>query len=190
MRLGLTLLACLLVWSCGGPPSVFDTDHESPLLQAPPLGDAAGGGVWIGPIAGAPEPAGDDFRKALAKALIARDVAAGLESAGPLSARLSAAAAPATHAGRGYVDVWWRLEGADGALWDAFSAATPLDFRVERPETRATIDQIALRLEAFLSPPQAAEAAPEAPLRIAVPPAETDGFEDGAPLASALAFKV
>ncbi len=164
---------------------MFHTDRSDPLLTAPPLIDAAGGGVWLAPLDGA-ETEDKPFRDALAKALARREVPAGVESAGPRGAKLFGAAAPATHEGGGYVDVWWRLEGPDGALRDAFSVRAPLDFRVERPETKVAIDEVAARVADMLGPPPVEKAVARA-IPFAAPPAETEGFEDGRPLARAMA---
>jgi len=187
MRVFLIAAMGLMLAACGSlPPSVFRSDRDSPLQQPPPLSDAAGGGLWIAPMAGAQAPT-DLFRRALMQALLKREVPAGVDSAGPRGARLLGAAGPATYEGRGYVEVWWRLEGADGALWDAFSTAVPLDFRTERPETRQAIEEVAGRIGDLLGPPPAAVAAARPPIPVAVLPAETSGFEDGLPLARAMA---
>jgi hypothetical protein len=186
MRVVLSLALTLILFGCGLPPSVFRSDHSNPLLEAPPLGEVAGGGVWIAPIAGATAKT-ETFRRALAKALLKREVPVGLDSAGPRGARLLAVAAPATYEGRGYVDIWWRLEGADGALWDAFVIATPLDYRIERPETQVAVAEIADRLGDMLGPPPPAKAAVVERIMVAIPIAETTGFEDGKPLARAMA---
>lgn len=182
MRHGLTaLLLAALLTGCGAPPGVFRADRSSDLLTAPPLSQEAGGGVWIAPIAGAPAAA---FRRSLAQALVARNVPAGLEEAGPLSLVLDGTPGRPVHAGRGYVDVVWRLTGPDGAVLDAFVEPAPLDFRMERPETRAAVDRVAARLAARLARPDR-PAAPANPT-VAVPPARTEGFEDGGPLARAM----
>ncbi len=185
MRLGvavLAVLAALALAACAAPPGVFRADRSDPLLTAPPLTEAVTGGVWIAPVPGIQA---EPFRRALANALVRRDVPAGLDSVGPGGARLLATPAPATHAGRGYVRVDWRLERVDGTVLDAFAVATPLDFRIERPETKAAIAKVADRLAVVLGAPP-----PEAIARtivVAVPPARTDGFADGGPLARAMA---
>ena len=177
----------LALAACGAlPPSVFRSDRSDPLQTPPPLSDAAGGGLWIAPLSGAPAET-DSFRAALQRALLDLEVPAGLDSAGPRGARLLAAVAPATYEGRGYVDVWWRLEGADGALWDAFSVPTPLDFRIERPETKDAIREIATRIGDQLGPPPPAVAAKQGPIPVAVLPAVGVGIEDGVPLSRAMA---
>lgn len=186
--LGLALAAAALLAGCGLPPGVFETDKESPLLTAPPLTAAAPSGVWIAPIKAPPPHDGDgvtSFRRALARALLRRNIAAGIDSFGPGSLKLLSAVQPATHAGGGYVDVIWRLEGPDGLVGDGFIVATPLDFRTERPQTLAAINEVAERLTAYLNPPAPERRADR--IVVATPPAKTVGFEDGAPLARAMA---
>ncbi len=183
------VLAALMVASCGLPPTVFRSDRNSELLTAPPLQETAIGGIFIAPITSANA---DDlaFRQRLARALVQQNVAAGIDSAGAYSAKLLSAAAPATFDGRGYVDVWWRLEGPDGAIWDAFSIPTPLDFREERGETIAVINAITARVVDILGPAALAPQPAEAPIIVAIPPAKTQGFEDGGPLARAMAAQL
>lgn len=184
----IALAALLSLAGCGLPPTVFHTDKNSELLKAPPLQDSAIGGIWIGPITGATADA-SAFRRRLARALVKREVAAGTEVAGAYSAKLLSAAAPATFDGRGYVDVWWRLEGPDGTIWDAFAVKTPLDFRVERGETLTAINTVAARLAGILGPPPTPAQTNRA-IIVAVPPAKTKGFEDGGPLARAMAAQL
>lgn len=182
--IGLVLLG-LAVASCGGAPSgVFRSDRSSDLLTAPPLTQVAGGGLWVAPVTGADAEA-EAFRKALARSLVERDVPAGLDRPGPRSLVLAATAGRPTHAGGGYVDIAWRLTGPDGAVLDDFFGRAPLDFRVERPETQAALIAVADRMARLLAPPQAA--APPPPTVVWTPPAETEGFADGGPLARAMA---
>lgn len=178
----LAIALVLALAGCAEPEGVFRADRADPLLAAPPLTQTVGAGVWVGPVAG---EAGEPFRHALAQALLRRDVPAGFDSVGALGARLTAAPGVPTHAGAGYVDVAWRLERADGVLLDAFVVPTPLDYRIERPETKAAIGQVADRLARIVGPKQAPQAA--GAIVVAVPPAETKGFEDGGPLARAMA---
>ena len=182
-------LAAVLLASCGLPPTVFRTDRNSELLTAPPLQETAIGGIFIAPI----ENANADnlaFRQSLARSLVQQEVAAGIDVAGAYSAKLLSAAAPATFDGKGYVDVWWRLEDPDGAIWDAFSIPTPLDFRVERGETIAVINAITARVVDILGPAALAPQQAEAPVIVAIPPAKTQGFEEGGPLARAMAAQL
>lgn len=178
------LTACVALAGCAGtPPGVFRSDRSSPLLDAPPLQQAAGGGLWVAPISGA-EAETEGFRRELAKALVARDVPAGVDRPGPRSLVLASTAGTPTAAGRGFVDVAWRLTGPDGGVLDDFIGRAPLDFRVERPETKAAVAAIADRMAGLLAPPDQAVA--DTAIAVAVPPAETQGFEDGAPLARAM----
>lgn len=185
MRAGLTPLLAVLALAlaaCAGPPGVFRSDRNDPLLTAPPLTEPIAAGIYVAPVPGVEA---EPFRRAVAEALTARKVAAGVDSVGALGAVLSATPGEPTAAGQGYVNVIWRLERADGVLMDTFQAPTPLDFRVERPETQAIINAMADRLAAKLGPRES----PAEPVRIlvAVPPAATEGFEDGGPLARAMA---
>jgi|GEM_PF-2160675 hypothetical protein len=183
------VLAALMLASCGLPPTVFRSDRNSELLTAPPLQETAIGGIFIAPV----ENANADslaFRRRLARALVQQDVAAGIDVAGAYSAKLLSAAAPANFDGKGYVDVWWRLEGPDGAIWDAFSIPTPLDFRVERGETIAVINAITARVVDILGPVEPPPQQAMAPLVVAIPPAKTQGFEDGGPLSRAMAAQL
>jgi hypothetical protein len=184
-----TALAALMLASCGLPPTVFRTDRNSELLTAPPLQETAISGIFIPPI----ENANADnlaFRRRLARSLVQQEVAAGIDVAGAYSAKLLSAAAPATFDGKGYVDVWWRLEGPDGAIWDAFSIPTPLDFRMERGETVAVINAITARVVDILGPVEPPPQQAIAPLVVAIPPAKTQGFEDGGPLSRAMAAQL
>lgn len=167
---------------CAAPSSVFRADRESDLLTAPPLTTPSGGGVWVGPVAG--DPAGE-FRQALAAALVARSVPAGFERLGPLTLALTAAPQPPRPDGGGYRDVLWSLHDYDGGEIESFFAAVPLDYRLERPETKAAIAAIADRLARRLAEPDRTPPAVDA-LVVAAPPAETDGFDDGGPLARAI----
>lgn len=179
MRSGLIALLLLLA-ACGGPPAVFRSDRSDPLLTAPPLLARAAGGVWVGPIAG------EDalpFRGAVAAALVERNVPAGLAPPGDRALRLAATPGRARAEARGYVDVVWRLTDAAGAVIDGFTVPTPLDFRIERPETQQAIAAVADRIAATLGPPKVAAAAAAT---FAVVPATTEGFEDGQPLARAM----
>lgn len=183
------LLAGLMLAACGLPPTVFRSDRSSELLTAPPLQETAIGGVYIAPVAGSSADS-LPFRRRLAQALVSQNVAAGVDVVGAYSAKLLSAAAPATFEGKGYVDVWWRLEGPDGAIWDAFSVSTPLDFRVERPETIHVLNTIAARVIEILGPAAPVPEQKEPAIIIAVPPAKTEGFEDGGPLARAMAAQL
>ncbi len=191
MRIGVTAclgLLLLLLAACGLPPSVFRGDHSDALLTAPPLAQAAGGGLWVAPMFGAPAETAPDaelVRQLIVQGLVRREVPAGLDAAGSRAARLYGSVGEATPAGRGYVDVWWRLEGPDGALWDAFAVPTPLDFRTERPETQAAVAEVVDRLADMLGPAPV-RAATVARIPIHVRPAVTTGFEDGRPLARAM----
>lgn len=181
--IGLAFITATLVACAGTPPGVFRSDRSSPLLDAPPLHQAAGGGLWVAPINGA-EAETEAFRRALAKALVARDVPAGVDTPGPRSLVLASAVGAPTAAGRGFVDVAWRLTGPDGGVLDDFIGRAPLDFRVERPETRAAVAAIADRMAGMLAPPD--RGGEVGPVAVAVPLAETVGFDDGAPLARAM----
>jgi len=183
------LLAALMLAGCGLPPTVFRTDRNSELLTAPPLQETAIGGIFITPV----ENAMADslaFRRRLARSLVQQQVAAGIDVAGSYSAKLLSAAAPATFDGKGYVDIWWRLEGPDGAIWDAFSIPTPLDFRVERSETIAVINAITARIVDILGPVEPPPQQAVDSLIVAIPPAKTQGFEDGGPLSQAMAAQL
>ena len=183
------ILAALMLAGCGLPPTVFRTDRNSELLTAPPLQDTAIGGIFITPV----ENAMADslaFRQRLARSLAQQQVAAGIDVAGTYSAKLLSAAAPATFDGKGYVEIWWRLEGPDGAIWDAFSIPTPLDFRVERSETIAVINAITARIVDILGPVKPPPQRAIASLIVAIPPAKTQGFEDGGPLSRAMAAQL
>ena len=190
MRVYVTVvLAALMLAGCGLPPTVFRTDRNSKLLAAPPLQETAIGGIFIAPV----ENANADslaFRRRLARSLGQQEVAAGIDVAGTYSAKLLSAAAPAALDGKGYVDVWWRLEGPDGAIWDAFSTPTPLDFRVERGETITVINAITARVVYIMRPFEPAPRQAIPPLVVAVPPAKTQGFDDGGPLSRAMAAQL
>lgn len=180
LALGSALLIGLA--GCAAPPSVFRADRESDLLTAPPLTTPAGGGVWVGPVAGDLD---GGFRRALAAALVARAVPAGTERLGPLSLTLTAAPQPARPDGGGYRAVLWSLHDRDGGEIESFFAAVPLDFRLERPETKAAIAVVADRLARRLAEPDRTPTTVDA-LVVAAPPAATEGFDDGGPLARAI----
>lgn len=183
------LLAALMLSACGLPPTVFRSDRNSELLTAPPLQETAIGGLYIAPVAGSNADS-LAFRRHLARVLVSQNVAAGVDVAGVYSAKLLSAAAPATFEGKGYVDVWWRLEGPDGAIWDAFAISTPLDFRVERPETTHVLNTVAARVIDILGPAAPIPERQAPAIIVAVPPAKTEGFEDGGPLARAMAAQL
>lgn len=180
IALGLSLALALV--GCASPPTVFRADKESSLLTAPPLTSAAGSGVWVGPVEGDED---GRFRKAVAAALVARAVPAGVDRAGPLTLYLTAAPQPPTADGAGFREVLWSLQDRDGAEIDRFAASTPLDYRVERPETKVAIASVADRLASLLATPDRAAVA-ENGIAVAVPRAATEGFANGGPLSRAM----